>query len=181
MGVLITRDGAFRVVCELVTPVNENEAVVGTGTFMTTDGKDAWIITAAHVARAINVNTIIAASNAEGQCEKLPLSLFGVSPATTCIHNGADIAAIPLVATPESAVFLLNRCFPLDQFQLVRQPISRDDELTIVGFPKGLSTDGMFCPLTFRSFASSSYLTLPRADTNTPCDFLPGESKYGWL
>lgn len=46
--------------------------------------------------------------------------------------------------------------------------MSRDRELTVAGFPHGLGTTltgaSKFCPLTFRSYASSSYMSLSRAD-----------------
>jgi hypothetical protein len=29
----------------------------------------------------------------------------------------------------------------------------------------------MFSPLTYRSYASSAFITMNRADTNTPCEF----------
>ena len=64
-----------------------------------------------------------------------------------------------------------NRCYPVDHINLANAPASRDDELTIIGFPKGLGISGKFSPLTFRSYASSSILTLNRFDTRTPSDF----------
>ena len=49
--------------------------------------------------------------------------------------------------------------------------VSRDYELTAIGFPNGLGISGSFSPLTFRSFASSGFVTLNRGDTNTPSEF----------
>lgn len=64
-----------------------------------------------------------------------------------------------------------DRCFPYDHINDSDIPASRDDELTVIGFPHGLGVQGKFSPLTFRSYASSAFLTLPRADTKTPSDF----------
>ena len=50
-------------------------------------------------------------------------------------------------------------------------PSLRDVELTVVGFPSGLGIQGRFSPLTFRSYAASSFMTMPRADTQNPSDF----------
>lgn len=60
---------------------------------------------------------------------------------------------------------------PYDHINDSDIPASRDDELTVIGFPHGLGVQGKFSPLTFRSYASSAFLTLPRADTKTPSDF----------
>jgi hypothetical protein len=66
---------------------------------------------------------------------------------------------------------LEGRFLSYDQFHLDKTPVSRDFELTSVGFPNGLGAQGMFSPLTYRSYASSAFITMNRADTNTPCDF----------
>jgi hypothetical protein len=72
---------------------------------------------------------------------------------------------------PEIEPHLVSRTLPLDHFQAQREPVSRDIELTSVGFPNGLGAQGMFSPLTYRSYVSSGLISLNRADTNTPCEF----------
>lgn len=56
-------------------------------------------------------------------------------------------------------------------FHLEETVVSRDCELTSIGFPHGLGTSGMFSPLTYRSYASSGFITLNRFDIGTPCIF----------
>lgn len=60
--------------------------------------------------------------------------------------------------------------------------ISRDIELTVVGFPNGLGTivtgSSNFSPLTFRSFPSSNYMTLCWADGEFYCLENPSMGGY---
>ena len=42
--------------------------------------------------------------------------------------------------------------------------LTRDAELTTVGFPLGLGLRNIFAPLTFRSFPASDILKIPRID-----------------
>lgn len=64
-----------------------------------------------------------------------------------------------------------NRFFPYDHFNTTKTVISRDYELTCIGFPQGLRTEGPFSHFTFRSYASSGFVTLSRADTKTLSEF----------
>ncbi len=66
---------------------------------------------------------------------------------------------------------MIERFFPFDHFHIQKTPASRDIELTSVGFPNGLGAHGQFSPLTYRSYASSSFITFNRADTQIPCEF----------
>ena len=68
--------------------------------------------------------------------------------------------------------FLNGRKFlPMDHFNLKQESVSRDFELTCIGFPRGLGTEGLFSPFTFRSFASSGFFRYPRFDTKQECIF----------
>lgn len=166
---ILRRDEAFRVVCNFRTPVKDGE-VVGTGVFMTTDGSDAWIITAGHVAKDTNTATQIALSDDSCNCVMVLLSDF-ISSSSWIYHPVADIAVVKVVITDNNKSYLINRCLPYDHFNLEEKSVSRDCELTSVGFPRGLGIDGKFSPLTFRSYASSALVTFPRFDTNTLSDF----------
>ena len=59
--------------------------------------------------------------------------------------------------------FMENRFFPYDHFNLEHTAVSRDFELTAIGFPHGLGTEGSFSPFTFRSYASSGFVMLMKA------------------
>lgn len=166
---ILSRDETFRVVCNFRTQSTENE-VVGTGIFMSTKNNEPWLITAAHVALSTNINTIIAISDSDSNCITLPLVELN-SSLSWKYHSVADLAALPIFISGHNMKYLECRCLPYDHFNLEEKSVSRDCELTSVGFPNGLGVSGKFCPLTFRSYASSALLTLNRADTKTPSDF----------
>ena len=181
---IIKRDSAFRVVCELLTPIDKVTMNVGTGIFVSSPAEKerifGWIITASHVARETNENTTVVLANQDGQAPVLSLISFG--PLSNWRHHTiADISAFQIVFGDMILPHMDNRCFPLDHFNLEKQPVSRDYELTSLGFPRGLGTEGSFSPFSFRSYASSGFVTLLRADTNTPSDFFCLENpSMGW-
>lgn len=171
---IITRDQAFKTVCEIRTPVDELSHKVGTGMFVTrsvgNDQSRGWIVTASHVARETNNLSQIIIATQEDEPICLQLSMFG-SISEWKHHPIADISVFPVYFTEENKRFVENRCFPYDHFNLDRMPVSRDYELTSIGFPRGLGTEGSFSPFTFRSYASSGFVSLPRADTKTISEF----------
>jgi hypothetical protein len=171
---ILRRDDAFRAVCELRTPVDNTRVTIGTGMFVnSTAGQNTacgWIVTASHVARGTTDNTDIVIATREGKAVTLRLNLFG-QLSGWIHHKIADISVFPIHFSSDNIQFLENRFFPFDHFNLTRNVVSRDYELTAIGFPNGLGIDGSFSPLSFRSYASSGFVTLLRADTKTPSDF----------
>lgn len=128
------------------------------------------IVTASHVARkTTNLSEIIIATP-EGNSKSLLLSMFG-SISNWKHHEIADISVFPVRLTEKNMKFMENRFFPYDHFNLEHTAVSRDFELTAIRFPQGLGTEGSFSPFTFRSYASSGFVTLYRADTKTLSDF----------
>lgn len=171
---IIKRDEAFRAVCELRTPIGATETIVGTGMFLSVPvGENqirGWIVTATHVARDTNCMTQIIIATKEGKANSLPINTFG--DVNDWIHHAiADISVLPILFTGANMQFMENRFFPYDHINLERRPVSRDYELTSIGFPRGLGIDGSFSPFSFRSYASSGFVSLPRADTGTFSDF----------
>ena len=171
---IIKRDDAFMAVCELRTPVSPTQFCIGTGMFVSSSaGNDkffGWIVTANHVAVDTNDTTEIVIATSDGKATSLPLKMFG-SLSNWRHHPVADISVFQIYFSPTNEKFMRNRFFPLDHFNLEKQVVSRDFELTSIGFPRGLGVDGSFSPFTFRSYASSGFVTLDRADTHTPSDF----------
>lgn len=170
----LKRDQVFRVVCELRTPTDATHSRVGTGTFVNSpvgDGKSyGWIITASHVAVKTNDKTEVILANEAGKATILPLTAFG--PITNWRHHKvADISAFQVMFSSENEKYTKGRFLPLDHFNLGKEIVSRDAELTCIGFPHGLGTNGSFSPFTFRSYASSGFVTLNRADTKTLSEF----------
>ena len=173
---IIRRDEAFRVVCEILTPVNVNEAKVGTGIFVCSPAgintMYGWIVTADHVAKETTNDTKIVIANQAGKATNLPLTLFG-KLSNWRHHPIADISAFRIELNSLNEPYLDKRFLPLDHFNLEENAVSRDYELTSIGFPKGLGKgkNDYFSPFSFRSYASSGFVTLLRADTNTPSTF----------
>ncbi len=166
---ILTRDQSFRVVCNFRTPITGGETV-GTGIFMTTNDNRIWLITATHVAKVTTKQTYIVVCDDFSNCISIPL--VELNPNLTWMHHTiADLSVLPIIVSGKNITYLKNRCMPYNHFNLSVSSVSRDCELTSVGFPNGLGSVGKFCPLTFRSYASSALLTLERADTRTPSDF----------
>lgn len=166
---ILTRDDTFRVVFNLRTPAAGGQFTVGSGTFVAR-GNDPFLVTATHVAMGCNAATQLILSDATGNATSLRLVDFNQALAWTH-HPTADISVLSVVPNASLAPHLQGRFLAYDHFHLNKTPVSRDFELTSVGFPSGLGAVGMFSPLTYRSYASSAFITMNRADTNTPCDF----------
>ena len=131
-----------------------------------------WIIVGFHpvvFARQTLPHTVLAFGKHQSNCVVLPLITLSNGNSWK-LHPIADMAVIELNILGNLDLFQ-DRCFPYDHINDSNTPASRDDELTVIGFPHGLGVQGKFSPLTFRSYASSAFLTLPRADTQTPSDF----------
>ena len=165
---IILRDDLFTVVCNIRTPKPDNKISLGTGSFITKDNK-VYLLTAEHVAKTTDDNTILAFGKYQSKCAVIPLNDLPNGKAWIS-HPIADMAILELDISSHLDLFQ-NRCLPYDHINNTEVPASRDDELTVIGFPHGLGVQGKFSPLTFRSYASSSFLTLNRFDTKTPSDF----------
>lgn len=166
---ILTRDQTFQVVLNLRTPLALGQESVGTGIFVA-KANDLYLLTATHVAITTNKTTTVVISDAQGNATSIPLVNFN-NGLLWKHHLVADISALPIQMNSTIQPHLISRFLPFDHFQTQRMPVSRDIELTSVGFPNGLGAQGMFSPLTYRSYASSALISLNRADTNTPCEF----------
>ena len=165
---IILRDQLFNVVCYIGTPKSDNKISIGTGSFII-KGNSVFLLTAVHVVKETNETTFLAFGQNMSQCTVLPLKALSTNR-TWRIHPVADMAVLELDISRYITLFQ-NRCFPYDHINDSTTPASRDDELTVIGFPDGLGIQDKFSPLTFRSYASSAFLTLQRADTKTLSDF----------
>lgn len=175
MNLQLTRDQTFQVVLNLRTAVGGARLEVGTGIFIVKDERIPYILTATHVAKSCAQNTEIVISDANGNSHSIPL--IKLNSALSWVHHPiADVSVLPLIIDTSVAPLLQGRFFPLDQVNMSGTTPSRDAYLTCVGFPNGLGASGKFSPFTFRSHASSSLITLVRADTNTPADFFTLEN-----
>lgn len=166
---IIDRDISFTVVCNIRIPLNGGSEKVGTGVFINKDNK-AYLLTASHVAISTNIDSYII--YCDSNCNPISRKLIILNNKLNWqYHKVADMAVLEIDASNNSDL-LNKRCFPYDHIETDPNKISRDDELTCVGFPNGLGTNGKYTPFTFRSHFSSHIITFNRFDTNTPCDFL---------
>ena len=159
----------YKVVCLIVTP---STGKCGTGCFVEKDSI-LYIVTAEHVKKDILPDTLIVYGEANSTNHILVLSSIVIGD--WIVHPIADIVAIKLDKSKLNSSFN-GRFFPFSQIVSQPNPLSRDRELTVVGFPSGLGTSlagaSKFSPLTFRSYAASSYMSLQRTDAaGTISDF----------
>lgn len=178
---ILIRDETFKVVFNLRTPTSLNSEEVGTGIFVMKSNGEKYMITASHVAKASNINTQVVISDHLGNAKSHPLVGFNVQ-LMWMHHPVADLAVLQIYPSSEIEADLHNRFFPYDHFEFNRIAPSRDFELTCVGFPNGLGAAGLFSPLTYRSYASSSLITMNRFDVFIQSEFFllenPGVGGY---
>ena len=165
---ILMRDELFSVVCSILTPQATGNFKVGTGIFILKSNQ-IFLLTADHVSKKVNDNTLLAFGDNQSKCNIILLKEL-INGNQWKVHPIADMSIIKIDITKHRALFQ-GRCFPYDHINDTSTSASRDDELTVIGFPNGLGIQGKFSPLTFRSYASSAFLTLNGADTDTPSDF----------
>lgn len=167
---IFQRDALNTVVCNIRIP-NGTDEEVGTAIFIEKD-KNAFLLTASHVIANINSQTYVVLSDANGTPTRVDLNVLLVG-ASFANHATADLAKAQINITAANQSYLQNRCFPYAQIETNSITLSKDLELTSIGFPLGLGATGnTFSPLTFRTFVSAPKITLPRFDNKTPCDFI---------
>lgn len=165
---IFERDNLYKVVCNIRTPKTSSQEEIGTGMFVIKDNKP-FIITASHVVANANAQTYLIISDDQDNPQKILLS--DLSNHQWIHHSVADVAYIEVMPSQKNQNYIKGRFFPFDHIDISDSSPSKDIELTSIGFPLGLGTFGKYSPLTFRTFASSSLITLNRADTKKPSKF----------
>ena len=161
---ILHRDQTFNYVC-CICGYNANreelgEAPIGTGTFISKDNK-YYILTANHVVVSpIKVEFIYLCDNKMNPT-KIDIKKLN-NRGRWVSHPVADMAIFEIdsMANP----WISTRSFPYDHCEISMVNLTRDTELTTVGFPLGLGIQNIFAPLTFRSFPASSILKIQRID-----------------
>lgn len=154
--------------CEIKPGVEET----GTGTFIENSAGELFILTASHVAKTMNSKAFIIIKGENGKPIKLKLTDLS-KDILWKNHPIADISILKI--NPPDLIFkkyLQNRFFPTKLINDKVAAISRNTQLTIIGFPLGLGSEGYFSPLTFRTFPSSSLITMKRFDNKIPQTFI---------
>lgn len=163
----------------------DNE-ITGTGILVIKEGK-MLLITAGHVAKEIKVDGYLILKGFNNIPIKVDIekicTLTSNGDIPWIFHDVADIAGLKLeISDIEKNTIFKERFLPIENIFSEKEVISRDLELTTIGFPNGLGAVGHFSPLTFRSYVSSGLITLPRFDNGINCDFFvlenPGMGGY---
>ena len=170
---IFQRDSLGNVICNIRIPDRNiaDKEEVGTAIFIEKNN-EAYLLTAAHVVKNINDKTYVILSDTDGVPTKVALNtLLGSS--SFVLHGQADLAKAKIILTKDNIPYMEKRCFPYSQINLSENPISKDIELTTIGFPLGLgSTGAKFSPLTFRTYVAAPLITLSRFDNKIPSDFI---------
>lgn len=168
------RDDLSRVICNIRIPQGQDEEV-GTAIFIHKDN-EPFLVTASHVIKNITPQTYVVFSDKAGVPTKVLLSvLLGGSVFTN--HPQADLAKAKIIVTAANAAYVNERFYPYDHIDVSNNPLSKDIELTTIGFPLGLGALGAkFSPLSYRTYVAAPSITLPRFDNKVECDFIILES-----
>ena len=167
---IFERDSLNVVVCNIRIPIGAKEEI-GTGIFIS-KGSECFLLTASHVVKSMSATAYVILSDNTQNPQKVDLSIL-LGGGIFVNHPTADLAYAKIQINTTNQTYLQNRCFPYDHIELSVSPISKDIELTSIGFPLGLGAIGpKFSPLTFRTFVSSPQITLPRFDNKVNCDFI---------
>lgn len=167
---IFQRDALSNVICNIRIPKGQEEEV-GTAIFIKKNN-EAYLLTAEHVVKNITPQTYAVLSDQNGVPTKVMLSIL-LGGATFTYHGQADFAKAKIIVNAANFGFLQGRCFPYNQIDISNNLISKDIELTTIGFPLGLGAIGAkFSPLSYRTYAAAPSITLPRFDNQVPCDFI---------
>lgn len=167
---IFQRDALSNVICNIRIPKAQGEEV-GTAIFIEKNN-EAYLLTAEHVVKNINPQTYAVLSDQNGVPTTVMLNVL-LGGANFTYHSQADFAKAKIIVNAANSGFLQGRCFPYNQIDTSNDPISKDVELTTIGFPLGLGAVGAkFSPLSYRTYAAAPSITLPRFDNQVQCDFI---------
>lgn len=154
---------------------------LGTG-FLVATRTAAFLVTAAHVARAMDRAARLSYATPKGQRISLPLSellLLGAREVAWTYQRHADVAA---VCIPKPPVQLRGHFLPGHLLVAERTAPAGTLKLTVIGFALGLASEKHFAPLAKRSHAASQILRFCGEGLGEPSDFFlldqPGMGGY---
>jgi hypothetical protein len=144
----------------------------GTG-FLVTDGTRLYLVTAAHVAKAMGASSLVTLAGPNDTPETIPLDDLSGGPGQTWFqHASADVAVLVLKPSQQTVQrYLQGRFLPFEVFGAADAPPPRETQLTVIGFPKGLGVKGRFSPLTLQTLPASGLLSMKRFDVPIDTDF----------
>lgn len=167
---IFQRDALGNVICNIRIPLETREEI-GTAIFIVKNN-EPYILTAAHVVKNLNAKSYAILSDSNGVPIRVLIGIL-LGGSSFINHPQADLAVAKIKKTIVNTQYLNGRCFPYDQIDISNNIISKDTELTTIGFPLGLGAVGAkFSPLTYRTYVASPVITLPRFDNNIQSDFI---------
>jgi hypothetical protein len=131
----------------------------------------AFLVTAAHVARAMDADARIFCGSADGRRWSSALAdllSLRTSKVPWTYHARADVAAVRI---PKPSPQLRGRFLPAELLWARKLAPSGALDLVIMGFPLGLFGDERFAPLTKRAHAASGIVRIAGAEMRRPADF----------
>ena len=171
---IFQRDELSNVICNIRIPKLVGEEV-GTAIFIVKEDVP-YLLTASHVIANLTPQTYVVLADPNNVPTKVLLSVL-LGGATFINHTQADLAKAIILITTANSHFLEGRFFPYEQIDISDNTLSKDIELTTIGFPLGLGANGAkFSPLSYRTYVASPIITLPRFDNGIDCDFIILES-----
>ena len=156
----------------ILQPTIKDSADTGTGTLISFKDK-YFILTASHVIKKCDLREKIVI-HLPGD-KPLMIDLITITKGNTHwqVHPIADLAIIQVYPNHFTGfdTLLTKYSFTADLMYFGNQ-VGRDVELTFFGYPVIEPTLVHFSALSFHGTVASGLITLNRADTNTPCDFV---------
>ena len=169
--IIIDRDELSRFVCNIRTPSSNGSEKIGTAIFIERNN-EPYLLTAEHVISSINNQSYIIMSDNNGKPDQMLLNTL-INGSKFVIHEIADLAKAKINVRDQNLKYLIKHCFPFELIEIKEILISKNLELTSIGFPLGLGIQGRyFSPLTSRTYVSSPKISFPRFDNNKQCDFI---------
>jgi hypothetical protein len=161
---------------------NEKINMLGSGILIAHENR-CFIATASHVARILNDSSdLIMKGDNDNPIKLKIIELSKNIPIKWRFHDKADVAILEITPRKNTINLFSKRFYPFEAIFDKLQGFSRDNQLTVFGFPEGLGAEGKFSPLTFRTYLASGLIAFMRADTKTPCEFYilenPGVGGY---
>ena len=170
-NIILTADQLTISVVNLRKEISPGNESTGTGSFISKND-EIYIVTATHVSKNMDDSAYVIIQGENNLPIKIELKKLS-NPIKWIDHPIADLSVLKL--NPEKEIlekFLQNRFVPFEMIEISKKAISRNTQLTIIGFPLGLGIYGLFSPLTYRTFPSSSLIDLNRFDNKTPQTFI---------
>jgi len=157
---MLKRDDAFKSVVKFETSIIENgekKYSIGTGFFVSPNSQKLYLVTASHVAKKFNDTTVVYFAGKNNIIKRLLTDIK--SNNSIIYHTTADVCAIEINIPLYNSLTADCVIYPTSIISKTKiENLSRDSELTSIGFPNGLGIGLKFEPLTFRSYAASNII-----------------------